>query len=154
MNKLDSLDFSIIRAVYNKHCESDGKYITLQGFTDVLNSTGERDSNLIDALFAYADTKKYQKMTFDEFARWWTVGEYRKRWKFPRSRTLLKEGYALFTKYTAGVVNLRSDRMTFEQFSTLLRDIDREDRYGDTFDSMVGDRDELSFKEFYAWLKW
>lgn len=151
MNRLDSLDISIIRTVYNSYCTPDKRYITPQRFADMLNSTGERDTALIEALFVYADTSEYMLMSFEEFAAWWIAGEYRKKWRFPRSRTLLKEGHALFKRYAK---NSTTGKMGFEQFSTLLSEIDRDDEYGDIFDGLTGYDNELSFKKFYSWLKW
>jgi len=168
MNRLDSLDVGIIRAVFRKYDSDEKEYLNVDDFTAILNGTGERDSNLIEAMFAYANTATYRHMTFQELCVWWMSGEYRSKWRHPRSRTLLKEAYALFKEYSTAEsdhitsgdngltysLSFREDSMTYRQFHLLIQANGYLADNGETFDTLVGDDNEMSFKTFYRWLNW
>lgn len=148
MDRLDSLDIGMIRAAFNRYDMLNTGYITRTDFIALLGAMGDHDREFAVAMFHYSHTAGNYHMPFSEFCHWWISGEYRDKLRFPKSRQLLKEAYAIF-----GVHASTLNSMDYGDFRKAATSIGRPIS-DELFDTITDESGTLTFKLFWEWLSW
>ena len=143
----------VLRTVFAKFDEDKTGYLNKQQFTRFLiklskyNPTVAIESDNINALFLLFDSDHDDKLSYDDFSRWWNSGTLR----VPAE--LLSKAYSLYIDHSSQI-RQGGRGMNINQFEEMMGRL-RLRYQEEMFDQIDSNEDGLlTFDEFVKWLKW
>lgn len=152
MSDVDSV--TVLHSVFKRYDVNNTGYLDVSQFVNLISHLRKYIPQLkntkkdtITAIFALMDKNLDNKIDFNEFSKWWNNSKSCEMFA-GENAAKLKKAYSLYQ------TNSSENKMTHEQFTDMLKELNLSYSYEDFYILDQNSDGIMSFSEFCDWLRW